>query len=362
MMRSPNSYTVSVRRPDGQIVIKEQAWHSIWSKLKFLRWPFFRGTVVLIEAMWNGISALTFAANHAIDEEEEQAKKKVTDVENNEEEAKTETVSEEDEDSVKAETVNGGVLQDKKAEPVLGPLALVGTIIVSFAFALGLFVALPHALTAWFGFDVESVWFHAVDGVVKVVFFIAYVWGISFIKDIRRVFEYHGAEHMSIFAFEEGKELTLENVRPYSTYHPRCGTSFIMVVLLISILLFSVTFPFLPKFPDLHKVLVHLIYICIKIPMMLPVAGISYELIKFAGKKQDNKLLKIAVLPGLLLQRITTKRPDDSQLEVAILSLKKCIWRESNLDADGMETVIFYDDFDHAVQSIEKNAEPQSGL
>ena len=240
---------------------------------------------------------------------------------------------------------------------MLGPLALAGTIAVSFAFAIGLFVVLPHALTALIGLDVEHVSFHAIDGVIKVLFFVAYVWAISFIKDIKRVFQYHGAEHMSIFAFEDSKELTLDNVRPYITYHPRCGTSFIMVVLLISIILFSLIFPFMPELPGMHKILRHLVYVAIKIPLMLPIAGISYELIKFAGRKQDNKILRLAVLPGLWLQRITTSKPDDTQLEIAILSLRKCLWRENNLEADGMETIHHYPDFKTALKAIDNGGE-----
>lgn len=325
MMRSPNSFAVAVRKPDQTLIIKEQPWQAIWTKLKFLRWPFFRGSVVLVEAMWNGISALTFSANHALEEEP----------------------SEKDKESGK---------EDKP----LGTLALTGTILVALGFAIGLFVIVPHLLTLWFGqltktdLTVDSVMFHAIDGVIKVVFFVAYVWAISLMKDIKRVFQYHGAEHMTIFAYEDGKELTVENVRPYNTFHPRCGTSFIMVVLLTSIFLFSAIFPFMPKFPEMHKIFRNLIYIAIKIPLMLPIAGASYELIKLAGKKSESKLLRLTVLPGLWLQRITTRRPDDSQLEVAILSLKKCLWREANPIITGGENVTEYKDFEEANLDIDK--------
>lgn len=332
MMRSPNSFAISVRRPDNQIVIKEQPWHAIWKKLKFLRWPFFRGTVVLVESLWNGLSALTFSANHAIEAEEEKEAEK---------------------------NKNKKKKKKKTSDAVLGPLALIGTIAVSFAFAMLLFVVIPHLLTLWFGqavgteLTVDSFLFHAIDGIIKVVFFVGYVWIISFMKDIRRVFQYHGAEHMAIFAFSDGKDLTVENVRPYTTYHPRCGTSFIMVVLLTSIALFSIIFPLMPNLPEMPKILRNLIYIGIKIPLMLPVAGISYELIKLAGRKPDNRVLRLAVLPGLWLQRITTRVPDDSMLEIAILSLKKCVWREKNPDAEGIETVMIYPDFDAAVRAVD---------
>jgi uncharacterized protein YqhQ len=325
MMRSPNSFAVTVRKPDQTVVIKEQPWQSIWKRMKFLRWPFFRGTVVLVESLWNGISALTFSANYAAEDPE-------------------------------AEKTADGENKDQ----ALSPLALIGTILVSLGFALGLFVVIPHMLTLWFGaltgreLTVNSLAFHAVDGVIKVLFFLGYVWAISFLKEIRRVFQYHGAEHMTIFAWEDGKELTVENVRPYTTFHERCGTSFIMVVLITSIILFAIVFPFMPELAGLPKILRNLVYIAIKIPLMLPIAGISYEVIKLAGAKRDSKLLHLAVLPGLWLQRITTRRPTDDQIEIAILSMKKCLWREENLGDGEGEALTEYDNFEEAMLDIDK--------
>lgn len=311
MMRSPNSMAVVCRRQDGGIVVKEDRWISLWNRMKFLRWPFFRGTIVLIEAMWNGIGALTYSAK--IFSEEEQ-KKEAEDNEQKEEEEK-----------------------EKKEEKPLSNFAITITIFVSLAFAMGLFVVLPHYATIGVGLllghelTVEMVTFHLVDGVIKVAIFLAYIWGISFMPDIRRTFQYHGAEHKTIAAFDEGKELTLENVRPYTTFHPRCGTSFIIVVLITSILLFSIIFPYMPKFLTIPKMLRNLIYILIKLPLLLPIAGVSYELIRLAGKYRRNPLLRLTVLPGLWTQRITTQPPTDAMLEVAIVSLKKCLWREKQV-------------------------------
>jgi uncharacterized protein YqhQ len=174
--------------------------------------------------------------------------------------------------------------------------------------------------------------------------FIGYVWGISFLPDIKRTFMYHGAEHKAIACFDEGKELTVENVRPYSTLHPRCGTSFLIVVLLASVLLFSLLFPFMPKLESTPRILRHLVYILIKMPLLFPIAGVSYELIRLAGKRRDSKLLRAAVWPGMMTQKITTKPPTDEMLEIAILSLKKCLWREKQLQdgadvAAGSETI-----------------------
>jgi uncharacterized protein YqhQ len=148
-------------------------------------------------------------------------------------------------------------------------------------------------------------------------------------KDIKRVFQYHGAEHKSIFAYENGEELTIENAKKYKTYHARCGTSFLILVLLISIFIFTVIYPFLPRFEMVPRILRSLIYIFIKIPLLLPIAGISYEIIKFASKT-NNLIFRMIVTPGLWLQRITTSEPDDSQLEVALCSLKKVLELEKN--------------------------------
>jgi uncharacterized protein YqhQ len=142
---------------------------------------------------------------------------------------------------------------------------------------------------------------------------------------------YHGAEHMAITAFDTGKELTVENVRPNSTLHPRCGTSFIIFVLLVSILLFSLLFPFLPKLESMPKILRHLVFIVFKLPLLFPIAGVSYELIRQAAKRQKNPFLRLAVWPGMMTQKITTKRPTDDMLEISIVSLKKCLWREKQI-------------------------------
>jgi uncharacterized protein YqhQ len=298
MMRSPKSLAIAVRKPNGEIVVKNDVWVSISEKLKFLKKPFFRGVIILIESLVNGISALSFSADQALDEGEEGEEKKIH------------------------------------------PLAMAMTIAAAFGFGIVLFVIIPHYLTDLMskmsesGFTVETYRFHLIDGLIKIAIFIAYVWGISLLEDIKRVFMYHGAEHKSIFAHEAGDELTVENAKKYSTLHPRCGTSFIMVVLLISILVFSSIFPMLPKFPGLPKYLKNLIHIFIKIPLMLPIAGISYEIIKLSGKKRDNKLLKVMTVPGLLMQKITTREPTDDQLEVALTALKAALQTEEAVEKE----------------------------
>ncbi len=286
MMRSPKALAIAVRKPNGEVAIKEAPWRSITSKFRWLAWPFFRGVVVLIEAMVNGIDALTFSANQALEDEEESE---------------------------------------------LGTWTLVGTIGFAMLLGIGLFVVLPHYLSVLLGradvfnFGVDSLAFHAVDGVIKLGVFIAYIWLISLIKDIGRVFEYHGAEHKSIYAYEAGYELTVENARGFSTLHPRCGTAFIIVVLMISILLFAVVFPLIT--PDREEVgwTIHLFFVGVKILLLFPIAGTAYELNRYASRHMDRWLLRMAVMPGLWVQKLTTREPTDDQIEIAIIALKKAL-------------------------------------
>jgi uncharacterized protein YqhQ len=299
MMRAPNSLAIAVRKSDGEVVVKEDVWRSLSQRFKFLKWPVLRGSVVLIETLINGLQALSFSANQALEE---------------------------------------GARCGKRDEP-LNSFTL--SIIMAAAFGIGilLFVVLPHYLTGFLGYllgrdlNVTNILFHLVDGVIKVFFFIGYIYIISLVKDIQRIFQYHGAEHKCIFAYEAGEELTVNNARKYSTLHPRCGTAFLLIVFVVSILLFSIIFPFLPKFPSLGKGLTNLIYIGIKIPLLFPVAGVAYELIKFSGKKPNHPVLKIAIIPGLWLQKITTRPPMDDQIEIALRALQGALRLESGQKA-----------------------------
>ena len=287
MMRAPKALAIAVRKPNGEVALKEAPWRSLSARLPWLAWPFFRGVVVLIEAMVNGIDALTFSANQALADEEE--------------------------------------------EQPLGFWALVGTIVVSLGLGVGLFVVLPHYLSMIFGqygplsFGVESILFHTIDGIIKLAVFILYIWLISFIKDIARVFEYHGAEHKSIYAYEAGEDLTVENARNHSTLHPRCGTSFIIVVLMISIILFAVVFPLLSPPKDQTGWLLHLFFVGIKILLLFPIAGAAYELNRYAGRHMENPFLRAAIAPGLWVQKLTTREPTDDQIEIALIALKKAL-------------------------------------
>jgi uncharacterized protein YqhQ len=243
MMRSPSCFVVACRRHDGSIVVREDRWHSVWEKVKLLRWPFLRGGVVLWETLHNGMSSLGFAASVQMEDEVEKAKAE-------------------------------GKPIPRKEEMGAGAIGrMMGTALV---LVLAFFVVLPHLLTWLLGFKPETVTFHLVDGGIKLAVLVAYVGGISFLPDIRRVYQYHGAEHKAIAAYEAGEPLTVASARAHSRFHPRCGTSFLLIVILASVLIFAVTLKTRIAQP---AILDHLVKILIKLPLMLPIAGISYEVI-----------------------------------------------------------------------------------
>jgi uncharacterized protein YqhQ len=340
MMRSPASFTVVCRRPDGGIVIKEEAWRPVWAGMRFLRLPLLRGAVVLLESLLNGISALTFSANQQMPaEDEEKAKEKSE---------KDALKAARRAGKASAAPTSGAPLRSLGARAADQPpdpdpaegggnhLATWSMVTLSLVFGLALFVGAPH-LAAWgfgamLGFDSASFTFHFVDGVIKLALLIGYMAAISLLPDVRRVFQYHGAEHKAIFTYERGLPLTVENARAQSRFHPRCGTSFLLIVIGVSVVLFSVTLTYRISETALFD---HLIKIAIKVPLMFPVAGLAYELIKLAGRKCDtSQLARVLSAPGMWLQKITTREPDDEQLEIALLSIRKTLWRE-RMNRDG---------------------------
>ena len=284
MMKAPKRLCVAVRTPGGGIVVKNDPLKPLSNRFPFLGWPFLRGPVVLGETLVLGLKALTFSAQQALEEEGEE----------------------------------------------MGSWALALTMVGAIAAGLGLFVAVPHLLSMWlgglavFGFDIHSLYFHLVDGIIKTVLFVGYIYLISLMSEIKRVFMYHGAEHKSIYCFESGEELTVENAQAYSRLHPRCGTAFLLVVLMISIFLFAAILPLFPTFSD-TKWINHLVLIGLKIFMMLPIAGISYEVIRLAGKKGGKGFWGLMLWPGLQLQRLTTREPTDDQVETALAALKAAV-------------------------------------
>ena len=281
MMRSPKSFTVAVRKSDGQIVIKKRPYIALTERFRFLKIPIIRGAVVLIESLYLGIKALSFSAEEAMDEEN-------------------------------PETKTFGSKQEKKGG-VFVTLWLILSLLMGFALALFIFFYLPLVLVELTGVK-GGFLFNLIDGLIRITFFLIYIWAISLWKSMRRVFQYHGAEHKSIFTFEAGEELTLKNTQKYSTRHPGCGTSFLLIVMVISILVFM----FLGRPHGISGRLTRLLFV----PL---IGGISYELTRLSRKKKNSKIVKILIAPGLWLQKITTKEPDEKQLEVAIAALKSAL-------------------------------------
>jgi uncharacterized protein YqhQ len=287
MMRAPKTFTVVVRKPSGDMSVREDRWYSPMEKWPLLKKPFLRGCIVMYEALFNGIQALTYSAQEALGEEEEK----------------------------------------------LSPLALAGTIAMALGAAVLLFVVIPHLATLGIGvitgtdLGVRSIWFHVIDGVIKVSIFVGYIMLISMLKDIRRVFQYHGAEHKSIHTYEKGEELTVENARRHPRLHARCGTAFLLLVLVFSIFLFTAVFPFVPKDLLGNVILTNMMFILVKIALLAPIAGCSYEIIRL-GNTLNNPVLNAMLLPGMWLQKLTTREPSDDQIEVALLALKTTLEKE----------------------------------
>ncbi len=317
MMRGPNSWAVAVRRPDGLIVSKAEPLPSLSNRYPLLKVPVLRGSAVLIHSMVLGIRAINFSAEIALDE--------------------------------------GG--EGPEASSSTQKLGAAGSIISALIFNILLFVVLPLLLTnaifLYFGWGhsadvieitngswLESAWswgrawtrpvrpsvgFNLLDGLIRMALFLLMIWSFSRLEEIRRLFEYHGAEHKTVFTWEAGAELTVENAQRYPRQHPRCGTSFLMVVMLVSIILFSVV-----KFDSL---LLNLLTRVVLIPL---VAGISYEIIKSAGQKETSPVFRFMTLPGLWLQNVTTREPSHDQLEVAIYALKESLKLEPQPAPSGL--------------------------
>lgn len=274
MMRSPSYIATAVRKPSGEIVYKKTKISS--NKGKLAEIPFVRGAVMLFDALVLGIKELTFSANEAEEKEEEQITQK---------------------------------------EAIL-------TTIVSLGLGVGLFIVLPFLIGSFLFFD-NKLYSNILEAVLRLVFFILYIWLISFSKEVKRVYQYHGAEHKSIYAYENQLELTPENAKKFTTLHPRCGTSFLLIVMFIAIIVFStIDFIFPTPTTVAGKILVKVL---LRVLLMPLIAGISYEIQRYSSKHLDNPIIKAIAFPGLSLQRITTKEPDLQQLEVAIVAIKAAL-------------------------------------
>jgi len=331
MMRGPKSMVIAVRKPDDTIVVKDSEWVPLVQRHKWLKAPFIRGGVVMLEALVNGMQALTFSANVAMEEEQ-----------------KAEAAAKAEADGVTPLPTASGT---SAATDVMTKGAIAISLATSLALGAGLFIYTPHVVaSAIYGLlggvplaelltyeaPVESPVFHTLVGMLKMTIFVCYILLIRRMADIRRVFQYHGAEHKSIHAYEAGEELTVANAKKWPTYHPRCGTSFLVFVIIISIGFFAGVFPILQTYlfpPDLTGWKLNLLQASVKLPMMFPIAGIAYELIKWAGKQQAGKgVMRVLGIPGQMMQKLTTIEPDDGQLEVALVSLRRALEHEGALE------------------------------
>jgi len=292
MMRSIDRVSTAVRIPSGEILIKSNEYKSLAHRYKLLNIPIIRGAVAFVEMLIIGIKTLNFSAEVAVREaEKEEAQKK------------------------------GEAFEETKK--VKSGLMIGLTAVVAMAFGILIFFFLPLAISTLFNVDKNALSFNLIAGAVRISIFLLYVWGISLFKDFQRVFEYHGAEHKAIFTYEMKSDLTPENARSFSRFHPRCGTSFILIVALFAIIIYAFSdtlYAVVTGHPPslLTRFAVHF--------SLLPlVAGGSYELLKFSAKKRDNKIVNALIQPGLWLQRITTKEPNLEQLEVAIVALESAL-------------------------------------
>ncbi len=333
MMRSSRSLAVAVRRADGSLSVRESPWRRLAPGKRFLRWPLLRGGVVLVESLMNGMAALNFSARLALEDEEAARRAK----------------------DPGAGAPSAAPAEAKKRSDLAAHL----TVVLGIAFGVGLFIALPH-LAVWLGssalgreLSVRDFAFHAVTGAVKFLVFVGYIAAISLFSDVRKVFAYHGAEHQSIHALEAGQPLTVESARTHSPLHPRCGTTFLILVIAMSILVFSLVFPPLLWWlgePTGIDWLDQIIYILIKLPLLLPIAGLAYELQRFTARRMERVWARALAWPGLFLQRLTTRRAADDQLETALAALHKCLWRErrpaaEEIPAEAVERHKSYQDF-----------------
>lgn len=274
MMRAPHSYCVAVRKPNGEIVTEEAMLPKVSEKYPIFKWPVLRGVGTLGQAMYLGMKALKFSANAALEEENKAA--------------------------------------GKTEEPVSNWMMTV-QLVISLGFFIFMYKLIPLKLTEWLTGQYpvlkNQILFNGVDGVIRIAIFMTFLWALSRSKDIHRVFQYHGAEHKVVFNFESKKPLTVDNAQSFVTWHPRCGTSFLLVVMIVSMLVYMV----LPFESSLAKFTSRVVLIPV-------IAGVSYEIIRFAARRQGS-FLALLTAPGLWLQRITTQPPDNEAVAVAIHAL-----------------------------------------
>ena len=284
MMRAKGMIATAVRRPDGKIIVKKEEFHSLAERFPILRIPVIRGAVGLIEMMYIGIKTLNYSAEIALDDS------------------------------------SGNDTAPHKSQSTF---SLSVTLIVALALSIGIFFFIPLFIaTLFFRVEQQPLLFNLVTGAIRITILIAYLYSISLMGDVYRLFQYHGAEHKAVFTFEQNAPLEISSAMQFTRFHPRCGTSFVLLVMLVSVLLFS-----------LLDTAVLLTYGSLSLPIRLAthipfipiVGGISYEVLKFSAKHAASPLGRLLVLPGLWLQKITTKEPDETQMEVSLCAIKAAL-------------------------------------
>ena len=283
MMRSPKFFTIALRKADGGILVRKDPYVAITKRKRWLDIPMVRGAIVLVESLYLGIKALTFSADQAMEE-------KVT------------------------EATSQAEHEIESKDKTFGTLWIVLMVVLGLGLGIGLFFYLPLIITDFLGVK-GGILFNLVDGMVRIGIFLIYIWAIGLWKETRRIFEYHGAEHKSIATFEVGEELTINNAKKHTTIHARCGTSFLIVVMIVSIGIFI----FLGRPTTIAERLIRFLFI----PL---IGGVSYEIIKISSRSH-NRFIQLLVKPGLWLQKMTTREPDNHQLEIAIVALKEALER-----------------------------------
>jgi len=299
MMRAPGSVATAVRRANGQIVVQQQSYKSVTEKYKWLNVPILRGAVGLIDMMYLGIRTLNFSAEIAmLDVETKESKNDAKKDDNN------------SKDNAKTQS----------------KLALAATLVFALTLGIVIFFILPLYLTTKvFAIEQTAVTFNLVAGAIRITILLLYMAGISLMKDIQQLFRYHGAEHKSVFAYELKGELVPGSVIKFSRFHPRCGTSFLLIVAFVAILSFSLLDAFMLIFLNSITLPIRLLT---HLPFIPIVGGLAYEIIKFSAKHGTTWWGKILIAPGLLLQKITTKEPTEPQIEVALVALKCALGQE----------------------------------
>jgi uncharacterized protein YqhQ len=292
MMRAKDRIATAIRVPSGEIMVKTQEYRALSSRYKFLKVPVLRGVVAFFEMLIIGIKTLNFSAEIAMREQE------------------------------RADAVKNGTPYAENEKKTNG-LLLGAMAVVSLGIGIGVFFFLPLAVAGLFGIDKNAVGFNLMAGGIRLTLLILYLGALTLVKDFQRIFQYHGAEHKSIFTYEMGDDLIPEKAMTYTRFHPRCGTSFVLIVALVAMFMYAIgdsIFAIVTGHPPTL-----LVRFALHFSMLPLVAGGSYELLKLSGKTRDNAVTRFLIAPGLWMQRITTREPSIDQVEVAIAALEAAL-------------------------------------